>query len=436
MRAQAATRTSFGISFPKGNRLRVFVTRSFGAASPALPQPIALVHEWFTPRSVGGSELVARELDAMLTGAGSRPDLFALVDGESRRLQSWLAGRRIHTSFIQRLPWGVSHVQQYLPLLPLAIEQLDLGDYPLVLSSSHLAAKGVLTGPDQLHVSYVHTPLRYAWDQMHPYLASSHLARGPLAPLIWLQLHRLRQWDVLSAQRPTVLIANSRFTASRIRRYWGRRALVVHPPVNVDRFRWQRPREDFYLSVCRLVPNKRVDLVVLACNQARLPLVVIGDGPERARLEAMAGPTIRFLGRIPDQEVADWLERCRAYVNAGLEDFGIAPVEAMAAGAPVIAYGAGGFCDSVRPLDGVTAHPTGLLFAQQSVAGLVAALEHFVSRRLWLQLPAEGQRLWAETFAPARFHQRMTDQLERIWQRHQQRLSLARSPLPLAVPLT
>ena len=262
-----------------------------------------------------------------------------------------------------------------------------------------------------------------------------HCPRLP-PPLVWLQLHGLRQWDVLSAQRPTALIANSRFTASRIRRYWGRRARVVHPPVEVDRFRWQRPREDFYLSVCRLVPNKRVDLVVRACHQLRLPLVVIGDGPERARLEAMAGPTVRFLGRLPDREVADWLERCRAYVNAGLEDFGIAPVEAMAAGAPVIAYGAGGFCDSVRPLDGVTVQPTGLLFRPQSVAGLVAALEHFVARRLWRQLPAEGQRRWAETFGPAHFHQRMGQQLDTLWRRHQHRRSLANAPLPLAVPLT
>jgi glycosyltransferase involved in cell wall biosynthesis len=406
------------------------VTRSPGVGSPGLPPSIALVHEWYTPRSVGGSELVARELDALLTAAGSPPDLFALVDGESRRPESWLAGRHVRTSFIQGLPWGVSHVQQYLPLLPLAIEQLDLGAYPLVLSSSHLAAKGVLTSPDQLHVSYVHTPVRYAWDQMHPYLASSHLARGPLAPLVWWQLHQLRQWDVLSAQRPTALIANSRFTASRIRRYWGRRARVIHPPVNVERFRWQRPREDFYLSVCRLVPNKRVDLVVRAFRELGLPLVVIGDGPERSRLEAMAGPMTRFLGRLPDREVAEWLERCRAYVNAGLEDFGIAPVEAMAAGAPVIAYGAGGFCDSVRPLDGETPQPTGVLFSQQSVAGLVAALERFTARRLWLDLRAEGQREWAEMFSTDRFRQRITQHLERLWHQHQDRLAKARSPLP------
>ena len=149
----------------------------------SLPGPAALVHEWFTPRSVGGAELVVREFDQLL----GQPQLHALVDGESRRPGSWLAGRSIHTSFIQALPWGSSHVQQYLPLLPLAIEQLDLGAYPLVVSSSHLVAKGVLTSPDQLHVSYVHTPVRYAWDQMHAYLAQSALARSPLGPLIRLQ---------------------------------------------------------------------------------------------------------------------------------------------------------------------------------------------------------------------------------------------------------
>jgi hypothetical protein len=149
----------------------------------SLPERLALVHEWFTPRSTGGSELVVRQMDLLAAERGAQVELFALVDGESGRAGSWLEGRSIHTSFIQRLPWGVSHVQQYLPLLPLAIEQLDLADYPLVLSSNHLVAKGVLTSPEQLHLSYVHTPLRYAWDQMHAYLSRSSLARSPLGPL-------------------------------------------------------------------------------------------------------------------------------------------------------------------------------------------------------------------------------------------------------------
>ncbi|WP_438983155.1 glycosyltransferase [Vulcanococcus sp.] len=394
-----------------------------------LPGPAALVHEWFTPRSVGGAELVVQQLDALL----ERPQLAALVDGESSRSASWLADRSILTSFVQRLPWGVSHVQQYLPLLPLAIEQLDLSGYPLVLSSSHLVAKGVLTSPDQCHLSYVHTPVRYAWDQMHAYLRQSALARRGLSPLIRWQLHRLRQWDVLSAQRPDALIANSRFTAARIRRYWGRSATVVHPPVAVERFRWDQPRDDVYLCLCRLVPYKRVDLVVQAFNATGLPLVVIGDGPERQRLAAMAGANVQLLGRLPQQEVNSWLARCRAYVYAGLEDFGIAPVEAMASGAPVIGLGQGGLLDSVRCISTGCAQPTGLLFADQTPAALVAALERFEQQRLWTQLPAESLRQWAERFSPQRFRQRMGAVIDQAWNRHQ-RLQAERG-CALSVPL-
>ncbi len=398
-----------------------------------LPQRIALVHEWFTPRSVGGSEQVVRELDQLLQNLQRCPQLFSLVDGESHLPGGWLSGRSIRTSFIQRLPWGVSHVQQYLPLLPLAIEQLDLAGYPLVISSSHLVAKGVLTGPDQLHVSYVHTPVRYAWDQMHPYLASARRARGPLGALVRLQLHQLRQWDVISSQRVDALVANSRFTARRIRRFWRRRADVIHPPVEVARFRWDRSRSDTYVSVCRLVPNKRVDLVVEAFRRTGLPLVVIGDGPERPRLEALAAgqPQIRLLGRLTAAEVSVWLEQCRAYVYAGLEDFGIAPVEAMAAGAPVIAYGNGGILDSVRCLQAgevagePTTAPTGLLFPEQTAASLAAALQHFEAGRRWRDLPAEGQRWAAERFAPECFQARMQALLERIWRNHRRRLGRA-----------
>ena len=394
-----------------------------------LPAPAALVHEWFTPRSVGGSELVVEQLDALL----NRPQLAALVDGESQRPQSWLAGRAIQTSFIQRLPWGVSHVQQYLPLLPMAIEQLDLSAHPLVISSSHLVAKGVLTSPDQCHLSYVHTPVRYAWDQMHAYLRQSALARRGLSPLIRAQLHQLRQWDVLSAQRPDALVANSRFTAARIQRYWGRSATVVHPPVALERFRWDQPRDDVYLCLCRLVSYKRVDLVVEAFNRTGYPLVVIGDGPERQRLQAMAGPSVRLLGRLSEPEVNQWLARCRAYVYAGLEDFGIAPVEAMAAGAPVIGLGQGGLLDSVRCLSTGCTQPTGLLFPEQSVAALVAALEHFEQQQLWMQLPPERLRQWAEGFGPQRFRQRMAAVIDQVWSRHQR--ALAQRRRPISVPL-
>jgi glycosyltransferase involved in cell wall biosynthesis len=403
---------------------------------PSLPGPIALVHEWFTPRSVGGAELVVRELDPLLRQLDPQaapPQLFALVDGESRREDSWLAGRSIRSSFIQRLPWGVSHVQQYLPLLPLAIEQLDLSGYPLVLSSSHLVAKGVLTSPDQCHVSYVHTPVRYAWDQMHAYLRHSALARRGLGPLIRWQLHALRQWDLASSRRPDQLVANSRFTAERIRRYWGREAAVVHPPVAVERFRWDQPRDDVYLCLCRLVPYKRVDLVVEAFNRTGLPLLVVGDGPERGRLQALARPNVQLLGRLDQQRVNALMERCRAYVYAGLEDFGIAPLEAMAAGAPVIGLGQGGLLDTVRCIRSGCSSPTGLLFPQQSVAALVEALEQFEQQRLWTRLPAEGQRIWAEQFSPHHFRARMAAVLERAWAEHQRQRQWRLQPL--SVPL-
>jgi glycosyltransferase involved in cell wall biosynthesis len=242
-------------------------------------------------------------------------------------------------------------------------------------------------------------------------------------------LHSLRQWDLASGQRPDQLVANSRYTAERIRRYWGRSAAVVHPPVAVERFRWDEPRDAVYLCLCRLVPYKRVDLVVEAFNRTGLPLMLVGDGPERRRLQAMARPNVKLLGRLPQDEVNALMSRCRAYVYAGLEDFGIAPVEAMAAGAPVIGLGQGGLLDSVRCISHGGANPTGLLFPEQSVTSLVAALEHFEQGRLWQQMPAAELRQWAERFGPQPFAARMADVLERSWAAHQQRRAARSVPL-------
>ncbi|BEV35765.1 glycosyltransferase [Synechococcus sp. M16CYN] len=395
--------------------------------SDSLPQRIALVHDWFTPRSIGGAELVVEALDRLLRDLGRQPLLASLVNDESYRKGSWFSEHAIRTSPIQHFPWGVSHVQQYLPLLPMAIEQIDLTDTELVISSSHLVAKGVLTSPDQLHVSYVHTPVRYAWDQMHTYLNRSALARHGLGPLIRWQLHVLRQWDQLSAQRVDHIIANSRFTARRIRKFWGRDAEVIHPPVNVHRFRWDSARDSNYLCVCRLVPYKRVDLVMEAFNHLKLPLLVVGDGPERSRLETLAGSSITLLGRQSHKQVERLMSRCRAFIHGGLEDFGIAPVEAMAAGAPVIGLGRGGLLDTVCCAVNGCSEPTGVLFPDQTAESLVQAVQWFEHNRLWHRLNPAKIRARAECFCPKTFVSRFKASLLRAWAQHQTYYAVAAS---------
>ena len=395
-----------------------------------LPSNIALVHEWFTPRSTGGAENVVQVIDELLTEIATQPELFSLVNEENLLQSSWLFNRKVRTSFIQKLPFGVSHVQQYLPLLPFAIEQLDLEGYPLVISSSHLVAKGILTSPDQLHISYVHTPVRYAWDQMNIYLQRSFLRRIGLGPLIRWQLHALRQWDQLSSSRIDYLLANSTFTAKRIWKYWKRRSDVLHPPVNVNRFEWKQPREDFYLSVCRLVPNKRVDLLVRAFNRLQLPLIVVGDGVEKAYLKDLAGPTVQILGFQSTQKIEDLMSKCRAFVYAGIEDFGIAPVEAMASGAPVIAFGKGGVLDTVKCFNSYSCESaTGLLFSNQTVKSVVEAIEFFKEKQLWRDLKPELIRDWANSFSQDSFKFRFEKAINRAWGEHIKSCDIAASDL-------
>ena len=384
-----------------------------------LPSNIALVHEWFTPRSTGGAENVVKVIDDLLTEISSQPDLFSLVNEENLQTNNWLFKRKVKTSFIQKLPFGISHVQQYLPLLPFAIEQIDFEGYPLIISSSHLVAKGILTSPDQLHISYVHTPVRYAWDQMNIYLKRSFLRRIGLGVLIRWQLHTLRQWDQLSSSRVDCLLANSNFTAKRIWKYWRRRSEVLHPPVNVNNFEWNKTREDFYLSVCRLVPNKRVDLVVRAFNRLELPLVVVGDGVEQAYLKDIAGPTVQILGFQSKEKIKKLMSKCRAFVYAGIEDFGIAPVEAMASGAPVIAFGKGGVLDTVKCFNSNSdEYATGLLFPDQTVKSLVEAIEFFKEKQLWRNLNPELIRDWSHSFSQDSFKRRFEQTIIRAWKDH------------------
>lgn len=318
---------------------------------------VAITADWLN--TSGGGERVLMQLHRMFPDA---PVYTTVCDRDAipAAMRDW----DIRTSFLQRVPFAKRRHQPFLPLMPMAFEQFDMSEYDLVITTNSACAKGVITRPGALNVCYCYTPCRYIWDLYHEYTRGMR-TRALFAPVA----HWLRVWDRLSADRVDHFIGISHEVGSRIRRHYRRDAEVVYPPVDVDRIRPNGlPAEDFYLVVARLVPYKRVDLAVQAASRLGRPLVVVGDGSERRRLEALAGPTVEFLGRRGDDEVAELLARCRAFLFPGWEDFGIAPVEAQAAGRPVIAYGRGGAAETV--VDGAT----GVLFEEQTTDSLAEAM--------------------------------------------------------------
>ncbi|PLZ13330.1 glycosyltransferase [Fischerella thermalis] len=335
-----------------------------------MPLKYALVHEWLTPKATGGSELVVREILNYIDA-----DLYALIDFESRNPESYLYKRQIGTTFLQHFPFAEKGIQKYLPFLPLAIEQLDLREYDVVLSSSHAVAKGVLTSPEQLHICYCHSPMRYAWDLTFDYLRQSKLGNGLPGWVTRYLLHQLRMWDVLSANRVDYFIANSYHTARRIWRCYRREATVIYPPVNIENFSFSPDKQDFYLTVSRLVSYKQVSLIVSAFNQMQKKLVVIGTGPEMKKIRKIANPNIQILGWQPDEVVKQYMAHAKGFVYAACEDFGIALVEAQACGTPVIAYDAGGAKETVRDIRTWGETGTGILFEEQKEASLIRAIE-------------------------------------------------------------
>lgn len=361
----------------------------------------AVVHEWLV--TYAGSERVVEQLLALYPES----DLFSLVEFLPEELQHFIQHKSVKTSFLQRLPLANPHFRQYLPLMPLAIEQFDLSPYDVILSSNHAVAKGVLTRADQLHICYVHTPVRYAWDLQQQYLQGGQLKWGPRRMLVQLVLHYLRLWDVATVNRVDHFIANSEYVARRIWKTYRREAQVIYPPVAIDRFQPHHRREDFYLTLSRFVPYKRVDLIVSAFNRLGLPLVVIGDGPDWKQVKAIARPNIQLLGRQPDDVVVDYMQRCKAFVYAAAEDFGITLVEAQAAGAPVITYGRGGATESV------IAGKTGLFFPEQTVESLIETIKLFESGVYLFN--SDFLRQNAEQFAPDRFRQKISGFIEQKW---------------------
>lgn len=366
-----------------------------GEASDLAHLRVAIVHYWLV--GMRGGEKVLEALCAMFPNA----DIFTLVCDEGI-LSDRLRKHRITTSFLQSVPGSTRHYQKLLPLMPWALESFDLRSYDLVLSSESGPAKGIVPRPDALHICYCHTPMRYLWDHYHSYRESTGRVGRAMMTLI---APPMRVWDVATAARVDSFVANSRHVADRIERYYRREADIIHPPVAVDDFAPRRDIGDFFLCAGQLVAYKRVDLAVRAFTRMNKKLVVIGDGAQAPALRKAAGPTVTLLGRQPDAVLRDHLARCRALVFPGEEDFGIVPVEAMASGRPVIAYGRGGIRETV------SGEQFGVLFTEQTVESLIAAVDEFEEREAGFDPSA--LRLHARRFDEATFRRRMSDKIRR-----------------------
>ncbi len=329
---------------------------------------VAIIHDWLT--GMRGGERCLEVFCELF----SKADLYTLLHIPGS-VSAIIEKMVIRTSFIQNLPFSKKGYRKYLPLFPMAIESFSLKGYDLILSCSHCVAKGVIPSPDALHISYVLTPMRYAWDMYGEYFGEK---RSRMIPFF---MHYLRMWDVTSSQRVGHFLCISKHVENRIKKFYRREADVIYPPVDIKRFKLQAPKEEFFLIVSSFAPYKKIGLAVEAFNRLRLPLKVVGSGPEEKRLRSMAQSNVEFLGWLSDEAIADCYSRCRALIFPGEEDFGIVPLEAMASGRPVIAYGKGGALETVISYDqrsgAMGESPTGLFFGEPEVDSLIDAVERF-----------------------------------------------------------
>lgn len=347
-------------------------------------QKVAIIHDWLV--NYGGAERVVEAFLEIYPDA----DIYTLVYDEEKMGKTF-PKEKVKTTFIQKFPKATKIYTKLLPFMPYAFEELDLSEYDLVISSSSCCAKGVITGPNTKHISYVHSPMRYAWDLYHDYKKRS----GKLTRFFMsIFMKSLREWDYTSSQRIDIILANSNYVAKRINKFWNRESKVVYPPVDIDRLSPnEEDPEDFYVVFSRFVPYKRIDLAIEACKKLGRKLVVIGDGEQREYLKSLADENITFTGRISDEEVKDYLQRCKAMIFCAEEDFGIVPLEAQACGRPVIAYGKGG------ALETVVDEETGVFFNKQEIESVVTGIEEFEK----LNLNTQGIYKHAMKFSRERF---------------------------------
>lgn len=370
---------------------------------------VAFVHDWFS--KVGGSEKVAREIISLYPDC----DVFTLVNFlEGKEKIDILQGHEPKVSFIQKLPKAKNKHQYYLPIFPYAIEKFDLSEYDLILSSSHAVSKGVLTNANQIHVCYCHTPMRYAWDLYHQYLKLTGLNTGIKSLFVKHTLNRLRNWDQLSSQRVDYFVANSYYVGKRIKKNYGRESHVIYPPVDIDKFNLQEEKKDYYMTMSRMVPYKRMDLVVEAfSNLPDRKLIVIGDGPDFKKIQNLTKgcDNIKLLGYQPNETVKKYMEGAKAFVFAADEDFGITSIEAQACGTPVITYGKGG------SLETVINNKTGRYFKEQSVEEIVDAIMGF--EKEGIEFTPAQIREHATKFDRHRFRYLFKEYVDEVTQKHE-----------------
>ncbi len=378
---------------------------------------VAIVHEWLV--FYAGAESVLTQIIDCFPEA----DLFAVIDFLPKSQRHLIRNKKVNTTFIQKIPFAKKKYRALLSLMPLAIEQFDLSEYDIIISSSHAVAKGVITGPDQLHISYVHTPIRYAWDLQHQYLKASKLVKGPKALLAKWLLHKMRNWDVRTSNSVDYFFSNSNYIGRRIAKLYRRESQTLYPGIDIDNYQCADNKEEFYLTASRMVPYKRIDLIVSAF--AKMPdkkLIVIGEGPDWKKIKKLATPNVSLLGYKTNEELKDYLMRAKAFVFAAEEDFGILPVEAQACGTPVVAYGKGGCLETVISLqsisekgDGLNSKvgPTGVFFKKQTIDSLIAAIEFFESNLDKFLTSACTQN--AKRFSKDIFKKKFKEFVERKW---------------------
>ena len=359
---------------------------------------VAFVHDWLTVYA--GAERLLEQMLEVYPDA----DLFSLIDFLPEKYRGCIRHKTPQTSFLQKLPFAKKKYRSYLPLMPLAIEQFDLSSYDLVISNSYAVAKGVITGPNQKHICMCCSPMRYAWDLQHQYLRESGMDRGIKGWIARSILHKMRMWDVRTTNGVDSFIAISEFISKRIWKTYRREATVIYPPVDVESFPLHTQKEDFFLAASRLVPYKKIDLIVEAFqNLPDQKLVVVGDGPEMPKIKAKAGKNVEIMGYQPHDTMKSLMQRAKGFIFAAEEDFGIVSLEAQACGTPVIAYGRGGSLETV--VEGTT----GLFFYEQSVPALSAAIQDFDSAKF----DPHKIREHAERFGKARFREEFREFVEK-----------------------